>query len=825
MTTLGSIMYASMRSALIVAICSLSSWAAHAGQAPSASSPSASIAAPHAIEIPPGDLAAAIQLLVKQTGADLVYRPEQVAGLKTPGIKGTLTTEEAIGKLLEGTALRLSTNAAGAMLIAEPKPSARVPAQDSVRLAQAASASGQSQAPSDADPSAADPALDEIVVVGKGYGAPETKSNIALRQFPNTATIVDQERIQRQNLVTLQDVGRHTLGITGVSNASSGQFISRGFVIDKYLIDGVPEMSAILGTTTQDIFRYDRVEVLRGPAGLFSGAGSPAGAINLVRKRPLEERRVSTELNLGSWKHYRGELDVSVPVSDAIGFRGGVAYQDQDQFYDFGFENRLTGYVVSDFELAERTTLTIGADYDRLKVAENFGLPGLVGGGFADFRYSTFAGAAWNRVRGASSSAFLELQQGLGERWHLRANVRHSKFDRDGHYAYPGFVPVTPTDGVVPLADFAGASKQDSTEIDVHAVGSVSLFGRNHEILFGVDFARGSNDQRSRFLYGVDSLDLYDPDYDFPETPLTPDVSIEDDIKQHGVYGQARFRVSNGLMLVLGGRVSNYDLENVFTFLGSPPSIGRTELSGQFVPYGGVVWDFLPQWTAYASYAETFAPQAARTADGELIEPAIGKQIEAGVKGSPWSDAWLVSLALYQIEEVNRAQLVPPQEAQIFVASGRVVSEGVELEANGELKPGWQLNGGYAYNTNKYEEDLLFNGQPFTRVSPKHQIKVDTQYQPGGGMLHRFSIGGGVVWFSETTGGILDADGIDGRVTQGAYTVVDLRLGYQVSDHLKLSAQVNNLFDDDYFATIGNIYGDNFFGARRNFLFTARMAF
>lgn len=798
------------------------------------STSSASVAIPHAIEIPAGDLAAALQLLSKQTGADLVYRPEQVAGLKTPGVKGTLTVEQAIDRLLQGTALQLSTNAAGAMLIAEPKPSARIPRQatNQLRLAHAAGSYQPSEALASGDRSASGSpgdadkrmSVEEIVVVGKGYGAPETKANIALRRFPNTATIVDQERIQRQNLVTLEDVGRRTLGLTGSSSASSSQFISRGFVIDKYLIDGVPEMSATLGTTTPDIFLYDRVEVLRGPAGLFSGAGSPAGAINLVRKRPLEERRVSAELNLGSWDNYRGEIDVSVPLSDAIGVRGGVAYQDRDQFYDVGFEDRLAGFVISDFDLAERTTITIGADYDRLKVAETFGLPGLVGGGFANFPPSTFAGAGWNRLQAENRSAFVEARQGLGDRWNLRANLRYSDYEQVGHYAYPGFVPVTPDDGVVPLADFAGISKQNTTEIDVHAVGSVALFGRDHEILIGADFSRGSGDSKSRFLYGVDSFDLYHPVYDFPETPTTPDLSIQDDIKQYGIYAQVRARATESLMLVLGGRLSDYELDNTFTYFGEAPDAAHTEVSSQFVPYGGVVWDFLPQWTAYASYAETFAPQSARTADGDLIDPAIGKQIEAGIKGSPWSDAVLLSLAVYQIEEVNRAQLVPPQEDQIFVASGRVVSEGLELEINGELVPGWQLNGGYAYNTNEYDEDILYQGQPFTLVSPKHQVKFDTQYQPGGGLLRRFSIGGGATWFSKTTGGIVDEFGDDGRVSQGAYVVVDLRLGYQLSDTLRLSAQVNNLFGEDYYATIGNIYGDNFFGARRNFLLTARVA-
>src|SRR3981189_3177807 len=73
-----------------------------------------------AVKIPSGDLAAALQLLVKQSGAELVYRPEQVRGVTTRGVDGEYSTEEAVTRLLEGTALTVSTDATGAMLIAAP---------------------------------------------------------------------------------------------------------------------------------------------------------------------------------------------------------------------------------------------------------------------------------------------------------------------------------------------------------------------------------------------------------------------------------------------------------------------------------------------------------------------------------------------------------------------------------------------------------------------------------------------------------------------------------------------------------------------------------
>ena len=73
---------------------------------------------PKKVDIPAGDLRQALPQLSKTYGADLVYRPEQVAGLTTHGVHGELTTKQAVSLLLEGTPLELRTDPSGAMLIA-----------------------------------------------------------------------------------------------------------------------------------------------------------------------------------------------------------------------------------------------------------------------------------------------------------------------------------------------------------------------------------------------------------------------------------------------------------------------------------------------------------------------------------------------------------------------------------------------------------------------------------------------------------------------------------------------------------------------------------
>src|SRR5882724_12548809 len=74
---------------------------------------------PKPVNVPAGDLTVALELLEKQSGVEVVYRPELLKGLRTGGVKGTLSSEEAVTKLLKGTKLTLHTDRTGVLLITE----------------------------------------------------------------------------------------------------------------------------------------------------------------------------------------------------------------------------------------------------------------------------------------------------------------------------------------------------------------------------------------------------------------------------------------------------------------------------------------------------------------------------------------------------------------------------------------------------------------------------------------------------------------------------------------------------------------------------------
>lgn len=749
--------------------------------------------------IPAGPLGAALNAFGRAAAAPVSYDPALVRGKRTAGLSGAYAPRQALAILLQGSDLRAQDDSAGGfVIVASSAPLAAAP-----------------NAPVE---------VSELLIVGKGYGLETGAKSLApLRETPNTVTLVDQRRIQQQNLFTITDLASQTVGLTTTGGDSDlAQFMARGFTIDNYLVDGVPN-NGFTGEIP-DLFLYDRVEILRGPAGLFSGSGSPAGSINLVRKRPLRETAISGLAAAGSWNNFRGELDASTTVGDSVGLRAGVAYQDRDQFYDVVNQSRLLAFGVADFKLGQATTFTVGGHYDRYRGATFSGLPGLAGpdgraNGLADLPRSTYASADWNSSDFDTKAGFAELRQELGERWvgRLSATYGETKTDLTTSYAL-SFTGITPSDGSAMLLASHLTRDQDYFTADLNVVGSVSAFGREHDVVVGADYQRKSLTEGFSDRAFLGDFNLYAPNYavakpDFPVTSIT-DTRIE----QYGVYGQARLRLADAFSVVLGGRGSWYENRATPRLPAGPTN--TLEENGRFTPYAGVVYEAPGRWTFYASYSDTFAPQSGLTIAREPLKPIVGKQVELGVKKGLFADRLLLSAALYQIDQTGRAQ-PDPRDINFSVATGKVRSQGVELEASGEVAPGWQISGGYAYNDNEYRQDVSLEGQRFTLASPKHSVKLWTNYQPPEA---KWSLGGGMVWQSEIEAFLTFLGGTTGA-RQPRYAVFNLRGGYDLTDRITLAVNVNNLFDKSYYERVSGTEFGNFYGAPRNVMVTARLRY
>ena len=147
-------------------------------------------------------------------------------------------------------------------------------------------------------------------------------------------------------------------------------------------------------------------------------------------------------------------------------------------------------------------------------------------------------------------------------------------------------------------------------------------------------------------------------------------------------------------------------------------------------------------------------------------------------------------------------------------ASGKVRSQGVDMEVSGALTENWQAMVGYTYVDAKYKHDSNEDnvGKPFDPTKPRHLFKLATSYNLPG-ELHKWRVGGNLVTQSQT-------EDTSTGFQQGGYTVTNAMLGYKVNENIDTRVNFNNIFDKYYYSGIS--FGNLNYGEPRNLMFTVK---
>lgn len=772
-----------------------------------------------------GPLSAALTEFASQAGITLAIEPALVEGKQSSGLDADVSVEEGLNRLLRGSGLRATPQGGTAYTL--------YPAPEGTQLE-----------------------LDEVTITGRRLGATTegtgsyttgststaTKMNLSIRETPQSISVITRQQIEDQGLVTVTDALVQSPGVSvQKTGAERYNFYARGFSLDSIMYDGLPTSLGASADvlTPANLAMYDRVEVVRGSTGLVLGSGNPSAAINLVRKRPTAEFQSSVTLSAGSWDNYRSELDVSGPLNANGTLRGRAVatYQDTDSFQDgVGNEHSLI-YAIGEADLSESTVLSVGFTHqnENNNVAWGGGLPTAVDGSDLHLSRSTSFLADWEYWDKETDMLFVELKHQFDNNWILRAAMNKSWSKLDYLGGYPGR-----TSGDVSRLRYrvSGSDYYDDRQssYDIYLSGPFELMGRTHEFVTGYSKRKYDYDTAGSGIYDV--AGNVDPNSFDPDSWTRPDISIawidKREMDQDGVYASARFSIADRLKLIIGSRLDWYDYEYFYDYLGSVTNTQAKE-TRHLTRYAGLLYD-LDQWhTAYVSYTDIFQPQTNRDSGNQLIEPIEGKNYEIGIKGEYFNGALNASMAIFQIDQENRARTVDDPttcaswpSSTCYEATGKVRSQGFEFELSGALTPNWQFTAGYTFAEAKYRKDSTADneGELFDTDIPRHQFKLTTMYTLPGD-LHRWRIGGNLYHQSSTYNEGTTA-GQNWKIVQDGYNLVGLMAGYKASEQLDLRFAVNNLLDKKYYQTIGqNIssWPTTFYGAPRNLQLSATYRF
>jgi len=639
------------------------------------------------------------------------------------------------------------------------------------------------------------------------------KEALPARQIPQSVSVISAQRMRDQNLNTVTEALNQVTGVTVIANDSTqSQMLSRGYSLG-VMYDGIPAYSALSGTQQFDLDMYEQVEVLRGPSGLFTGTDSPGGVVNLVRKRAQGETALSASAAVGSWNNRHTTLDLTGPLNQDASLRGRLvlALTDRDYFYDKTHTERWLGYGTLAWDITPTTSLTFAAAAQQDHTsASSFGLPAWSDGSLIDAPRETNPIADWSRYRWYTEEYTAELEQRFGSDWSFKAKLSHrpqSFYFKDGY-------PSSALDRDSETLRYSRRVRDYDYErnaLDLYLTGPVELFGRHHTLLAGYN----------RELYlssysGVNATAV--TDIPFGASSLVPDFDLPYDrggktrTLQSGVYTQGRFSLADPLTLVLGGRLSQFEVKSRSIAPATPTEWSDgASADNEFTPYGALLYDLNDHWTTYFSSSDIFIPQTRERYDGSVLDPRRGRQIEAGLKSELLDGRLQTSLAWFRLRDSDRAY-EDPDHAGYYLNAGEVESRGWEVEIVGRPSRHYEIQAGYTLLDTEYRKDSDSQGETFSTWEPRHTAKLWGLRHFDAGSLRNLSLGLGVQAVSGSSAGT----GSWSVRSQGGYAVINALARYRWNEHLSLDLHLNNLTDRTYYTRLGGLNTYNTYGEPRN---------
>ncbi|MGN8000772.1 TonB-dependent siderophore receptor [Sphingomonas sp. 22176] len=662
-------------------------------------------------------------------------------------------------------------------------------------------------------PADGDDQQNQIVVTGVAAQPSQSATGLTLtpRETPQSITIIDQARIRDFQLTNINDLLDQTVGIN-VERVESDRtyYNSRGFDINSFQVDGIglPLPNGIQYGDI-DTALFERVEAIRGANALMTGVGNPSATINYVRKRPTDTLQATATAQVGSWNRWRGDADISVPVTDTVGVRAIYAHEQRDSYLDYNHVNRNVYGLIADWKITPQLTATVG--YTRQDNDADGVLWGALPLTYTDgsripYARSATTSAPWTYWDTTDQRAFGELAYDLGKGWQAKGVFTYSNNKQQARLLYAFNLPDKTTGLGISGQVGAYPSETDQYLGDFTASGPLHLFGREHQLAFGVSTGRLDNRQwegegKSYVAYpavpNLSSAVITDPG----TGPITLQADSRTEVTR--AYGAAHLNVTDRLKAVVGGSATWLKSSGI--------SYGADQYrkNSRVSPYAGLTYDLTKNVSFYASYTDIFNPQIEVDRTGRRLDPVTGTSIEGGLKTEWFGGRLYATASLFRAKQKNLATYAgvfapgdPGQNGTYFYTGLDTTSRGFEIELAGKVTDNWTISGGY---TGLEIEDNA--GNPARVFIPTKSLKLATTYTVP--ELHDLKMGAQLRWQNTVRSP-------DFTVTQKDYAVLDLMASIRLVDHVRAAINVRNVTDSSYLGSV--MWGQAFYAPPRSVL-------
>jgi iron complex outermembrane receptor protein len=586
----------------------------------------------------------------------------------------------------------------------------------------------------------------------------------------------------------------------------------RGFLLDQgnnFMRNGLP----VSNYAPIAMENKERIEILKGVAGLQSGVSAPGGLVNFVSKTP--QRDAFTTVSLGADGNGGSKVHLDSNTAwGAVGVRVNLAAEDQRTPFDRADGKREFASVALSTLAAPGTRISADLEYHHKKQPSVPGL-GLLdsnGDGVGDtlptnnYARLNLNNQSWSQpFEAASSNAQFAVDHQINANWQARVGLgmqRTIVHDRlafpDGcsnatNYVYPGLC----ANGDVDVYDYRSENEERSTWAwDAKLQGNIASLGVQHRLSLGLSGRSARTDLAPKQAYNyVGSTNIYKP-VPLPGDGTTLDLNTNSRERAVDVSASLVSDLTRSVQSFVGFRTSQLNRSSERSDGSRAIAFDQTVST----PWAGLSWSPMASTMLYASWGQGVELEAVPNRPNKFVNagqvlPALkSEQTELGVKWQPNARV-LVSAAAFSIDKPYADDQATVSDIPQRVAGGKTARHrGLELSAVGQMDAQLSLQASLTLLDARYTAavDPKLVGQLVTNV-PKTKVSLFADYKitalPG-----------------LSVNGLLTADSgktvtTDGTVALPSAWQLDAGLRYQnrlIGKLTQWSLNVENLTDRSY---------------------------
>jgi iron complex outermembrane receptor protein len=765
----------------LAALLALGSAAVHSQTAPA-----------HDVSIASQPLGQALNELARQTGLDLSFPADLVAGRTAPAVSGNLTVRQALDRLLAGSGLRAAVDGSNVTV----RPVAQGEADELAPIV----VTGR---------------VDQETAAGPLHGyaakrsATATKTDTPLIETPQSISVVGAQEIETLKSQSVSEAFGYVAGVARVEGVdrTTESLMIRGFEAwadnGSLYRDGI-KYGVNLNNGTQEPYGLERIELLKGAASVLYGAAAPGGIVNTVSKRPTADalRELNVELGSFSRKQVSGDFGGALDAAGEWSYRLTFLQRDSDTFVDHVPDDRTYVAPALKWQPSAATSLTLLSEYQRDRTAYVYGLPveGTVlpnpNGRIPRERFQGEPG--FDKYDNERWSIGYLFEHAFNQDLKLRQNLRYFHQTNERPFIYTTTWTTADQREVERFAIHA-EDRSRAVTADTSLEYRLSTGAIVHTMLLGLDYNTQRHAQTTAEA-SVAPLDLFTPTYGSPIGAMTPIGTRRNEDDRTGLYFQDQMKIADKWVVLLGGRQdwSHSDAKRARS------SEWTREKTDDFTAKAGVVYLAGNGLAPFFSYSQSFQPEAGLDRNDNRFKPSEGEQYELGIRYQPANSDTLLSATVYDLTKTN-VSVTDPVDPTFSAQLGKVRSRGLELEARTRVGRNVNLIAAYAYTDARTTKSSPLTPEldgVRTGGVPYNQASAWADYDFGGLGVRGLKAGVGVRYVDSTTGSFVN-------VTVPSFTLFDAMISY-TTGAWRLALNANNVADKTYVAscTYACFYGE-----------------